>query len=313
MSETHPKNTGPGAEPALAAVAVDHPALDALERRFDEQGYVVVSGALAPSRIEELLGVIESQRAVLANHPHRSPVRDGLNIRPIIDKHPAFLDLLICPTTFGAVAKLLGHYSIQLQQSNLIEAHPSNERRQTGWHSDGGLPTIAVNGVRAFSSLKVGYFLTDLTAPNSGGLVVVPGSHRMQGPPPFEADGTEPVGATELRVGAGDAVIFQQGVWHAAAPNYSSVPRIALYYGYSYRVMRPVDYQRMPDEVLASATAVERQLLGETVTHQGYYVPTEADVPLRAWFERQFGETEDRGQLERVADVAVEGRRAAGS
>lgn len=305
MATTRNPRITPEAEPALAAVDVDLEALAAQKREFDDRGYVVVRGALPAERVAALLSVIDDLRSVFEVHPHRSPVRDGLNIRPIADKHPAFRELVICPGTFAAVTWLLAHWNIQLQQSNLIEARPSNERRLTGWHSDGGIPTLAVNGIRALTSLKIGYFLTDHTEPDSGALMVVPGSHRLQGPPPF--DGTEPVGATQLKLGPGDAVIFQQGVWHAAAPNYASRPRIALYYGYSYRVMRPVDYQHMPEDVLAQCTAVERQLLGETATHQGYYVPTAADAPLKPWFEQHFGAIADFGQLDRVGDVEVAG------
>jgi len=294
-----------GPEPALEAVVIDHDVLSRQQRTFDEFGYVIVRNALTPEQVGRLLAIIEAERPRLEQHPHRSPVQDGLNIRPVVDKHPAFLDLLISPRTFAAVARLLGHYSIQLQQSNLIEARPSDVRRLTGWHSDGGIPTIAVNGIRAFTSLKVGYFLTDHTEPNSGVLMVTPGSHRLQGPPPFDPETGNPVGAVELLLEPGDAVIFQQGVWHAAAPNLSARARVALYYGYSYRVMRPVDYQQMPASLLDGCSPIERQLLGETVTHQGYYVPTDADVPLRPWFESHFGASADRGQLERVADVAL--------
>jgi len=292
-------------ESALAAVVVDHETLARQQHAFDEFGYVIVRNALTSEKVRSLLNVIDAERPALEQHPHRSLVPDGLNIRPVVDKHRAFLDLLICPTTFAAVAKLLGHYSIQLQQSNLIEARPSAERRLTGWHSDGGIPTIAVNGIRAFTSLKVGYFLTDHTRPDTGVLMVVPGSHRLQGAPPFDPETGNPIGAVQLSLAPGDAVIFQQGVWHAAAPNLSERARVALYYGYSYRVMRPVDYQHMPAALLAGCSPVERQLLGETVTHQGYYVPTNADVPLRPWFEDHFGAGVDRGQLERVADVAL--------
>lgn len=292
-------------EPLLEAVIVDHDVLGEQQRVFAEFGYVIVREALEEDTVRSLLAVIEAERPALERHPHRSPVPDGLNIRPVVDKHPAFRNLLICPRTFAAVAKLLGHYSIQLQQSNLIEARPSAARRLTGWHSDGGIPTIAVNGIRAFSSLKVGYFLTDHTRPNSGVLMVVPGSHRLQGPPPFDPETGNPIGAVQLLLRPGDAVIFQQGVWHAAAPNLSERARVALYYGYSYRVMRPVDYQQMPATLLADCSPVERQLLGETVTHQGYYVPTAEDVPLKPWFEAHFGASTDRGQLDRVADVAL--------
>jgi len=141
-----------------------------------------------------------------------------------------------------------------------------------------------------------------------GSLMVVPGSHRLQGPPTFLAGSIDPVGATQLLVNAGDAVVFAQGIWHAAAPNLSTTTRVALYYGYSYRVMRPVDYQSMPPALLAGCSPVERQLLGETVTHQGYYVPTAEDVPLRPWFERHFGRCADFGELERVGNVQLGAR-----
>ncbi|MFM7119176.1 MAG: phytanoyl-CoA dioxygenase family protein, partial [Gammaproteobacteria bacterium] len=292
-------------EPALDAVIVDHDALARHQQNFDEHGYTIVRQALSEQAVRALLEVIDAERRMFEQHPHRSPVRDGLNIRPVVDKHPAFRQLLICPRTFGVVAKLLGHYSIQLQQSNLIEARPSAERRLTGWHSDGGIPTIAVNGIRAFASLKVGYFLTDHTRPDTGVLMLVPGSHRLPGPPPFDPQTGNPIGAVQPSLAPGDAVIFHQGTWHAAAPNFGDQARVAVYYGYSYRVMRPVDYQQMPAALLADCTPVERQLLGETVTHQGYYVPTAEDVPLRPWYEAHFGPSTDRGQLERVADVSL--------
>ena len=61
----------------------------------------------------------------------------------------------------------------------------------------------------------------------------------------------------------------------------------------------------MPEALLDACSPVERQLLGETVTHQGYYVPTDADVPLRPWFAEHFGDIADRGELERVTDVSL--------
>ncbi len=292
-------------EPKLNALAVDHDELDRQKQVFDDLGYVVLPGALPKSKVDELLQAIEDLRESLENDPTRSKVDGGLNIRPIIEKHPAFMDLLIWPTTFVTVVKLLGHYNIQLQQSNLIEAYPNTERRLTGWHSDGGIPAIGVNGIRAFGSLKVAYFLRDLTEPDMGSLMLVPGSHRTQGAPPFLPGEIDPAGSVQMQVKAGDAVIFQQGIWHAAAPNYSNQTRVALYYGYSYRVLRPVDYQTMPEALLSKCTPVEKQLLGETVTHQGYYVPTAADVPLQEWYARNFDDDVDQGELERVGDVML--------
>ena len=289
----------------LDAVHVDQELLEQQQREFDEFGYLILQDVLPQTKVDQLLEVIEEIRPILETHEQRNTVRGGLNIRPVIDKHPAFMELLIWPGSFAAVVKLLGHSSIQLMQSNLIEADPSTENRVTGWHNDGGVPTIAVNGIRAFGSLKVGYFLRDVMDQNMGSLMVVPGSHRMQGAPPFPRHAVDPVGAVQLKLKAGDAVVFHQGLWHAAAPNLSAQRRVALYYGYGYRVLRPVDYQRMPPHVLADCTPIERQLLGETVTHQGYYLPTDADTPLRPWFEKHFGASTDRGNLDRVGNVKL--------
>lgn len=70
--------------------------------------------------------------------------------------------------------------------------------------------------------------LTDLLEPNMGSLMVVPGSRRIQGRPPSMPQARYPIGAVELKLKAGDAVIFQHGVFHAGASNLSDQTRIAL-------------------------------------------------------------------------------------
>ena len=272
----------------LDDLAIDHAALDDHQRRFDELGYTIIKGALPPDKVEELLTVIEEMRAEFHDHVHRNPSERGLNIRPVIDKHPAFLTLLMWPAAFPVVVKLLGHYNIQLMQSHLFEADAGHAQRVTGWHNDGGIPAIEVNGIRAFGSLKVGYSLRSIDQENMGGLMVVPGSHRIQGTPPFRDGEMDPVGAIQVRLEAGDAIVFQQGLWHAAAPNLSNQRRTALYYGYGYRVFRPVDYQTMSAKLMEACSPIERQLLGETVNHQGYYLPTVEDTPLKPWFDEHF-------------------------
>lgn len=280
----------------LHDLVIDHAALDEHQRRFDELGYTILKGALPPAKVQELLAVIEGMRAEFDAHEHRNASERGLNIRPVVDKHPAFRALLMSPAAFPVVVKLLGHYNIQLMQSHLYEADAGHAQRVTGWHNDGGIPAIEVNGIRAFGSLKVGYFLRAISDENMGGLMVVPGSHRIQGAPPFADGEADPVGAIQVRFEAGDAIVFQQGLWHAAAPNLSNQRRTALYYGYGYRVFRPVDYQTMPAKLLEACSPIERQLLGETVNHQGYYLPTVEDTPLKPWFDEHF-EPVNRGNL----------------
>lgn len=258
---------------------------------FDEFGYVIVEDALSSDNVAYFLDAIERVRSQLEASPDRRQDHYGLNIRPIITYDDAFLELLEWSSTFPLAVRFLQHYSIQLMMSHLITVPPHPEKRSIGWHPDGGTPKFYVNGIQALTSLKVGYFLTDLLEPNMGALMVVPGSHRLVGRPPFPENARDPVGAVELKVKAGSAVIFHQGTWHASAPNYSDQTRVVLYYGYGYRTLRPTDYISMPQELIDKVSPIGKQLLGHKVTHLGYILPHDEDCPLKAWYAEHFGET----------------------
>ena len=282
----------------LANFPVDGLCLNDQAQKFGDHGYVVIENALPLQLVDTLRSAIEEIRPQLETSPHRQPTY-GLSVRPMIDKHDVFLDLLYYPTTFPLVVKCLNHYSIQLMVSHLVEVPPNPDKRHVGWHDDGGLPALTVNGIRAFGSLKIGYSLTDVTGDDEGQLMVAPGSHRTQGAPPF--DGADPIGAQTIKLRAGDAVLFQQGTWHAAAPNYSDKSRMNLYFGYNYRFMRPIDYDSFPAELIEKCTPIGKQLLGVKATHEGYYLPTEDDAPLKSWFEQHFGETSGYTHIKNVA------------
>jgi hypothetical protein len=66
---------------------------------------------------------------------------------------------------------------------------------------------------------------------------------------------------------------------------------VVLYYGYNYRVMRPIDYDTMPQSLLDKCSPIGKQLLGHKATHLGYFIPTDADCPLKPWYIERFGET----------------------
>ncbi|HJP30238.1 MAG TPA: phytanoyl-CoA dioxygenase family protein [Candidatus Latescibacteria bacterium] len=255
---------------------------------FERDGYLLVEDALPAEKVADLLTVIASLEARLQDSPHRRQVF-GLDIRPLITEDEAFLELMEWPATFPLAVRFLGHWNLQLTTSHLIMVPPNPDQRNTGWHDDGGKPFFAVDGIRPFMSLKVGYFLTDLLEESMGSLMVVPGSHRQPGRPTWDDGDPDPHGVVELKLRAGAAVIFQQGVWHAGAPNLSQKTRVVLYYGYSSRLLRPIDYERMPQEILDRCTPIGRQLLGDKSSHLGYYIPTDDDVPLKPWYIERFG------------------------
>ncbi len=287
-----------------------------LVEAFDRDGYCIVPGALPPAKVRELLDVVDRHKDRLAKSEHKREVF-GLDVRPIVTEDPAFMTLLEWPATFPLAVRCLKHYSLQLNTSHLIMVPPSpsvseasaearlsragagvtggdqakNVKTNIGWHQDGGSPGPTVDGVRAMFSLKIGYFLTDLLEPDMGQLMVVPGSHRFANGLTYRDGATEPEGAIQLKVRAGDAVLFQNPLYHGGAPNRSQQTRIVLYYGYSYRWLKPIDYETLPPELLASASPIGRQLLGARSSHLGWYIPTEQDTPLKAQYREWFGET----------------------
>ena len=181
------------------------------------------------------------------------------------------------------------HLNLQLYHSHMIITPPqpgSRDRgaRRLGWHQDSGRLNDELEGdPRPRVSLKVGFFLSDTSTQGCGNFHVVPGSHlrnRLE----FPEDGvSNPPGAVSVCASPGAAVFFDRRLWHSASPNLSDVTRKVLFYGYSYRWLRPRDNMTV-DRYLPTADPIRRQLLGISATGgMGYTSPRDEDVPLRAW------------------------------
>ncbi len=130
-------------------------------------------------------------------------------------------------------------------------------------------------------SLKVAFFLTDTTEVGAANMYVIPGS-QVKNQIDFPADPlAEPADGIAVRAPRGSAVFFDRRIWHASSPNYLSFPRKVLFYGYSYRWLRPRDNMTVAHYAYRS-NPIRQQLMG--VSHSGnhgYTSPQETDVPLR--------------------------------
>jgi ectoine hydroxylase-related dioxygenase (phytanoyl-CoA dioxygenase family) len=85
----------------------------------------------------------------------------------------------------------------------------------------------------------------------------------------------DPIGVEvkDIRLNAGDALFFENRIFHTAAPNRSDRTSKVVIYGYSYRWMKPEIYLEAPDDqLLLTVDPITRQLLG------GY-----RDVDTPAW------------------------------
>jgi ectoine hydroxylase-related dioxygenase (phytanoyl-CoA dioxygenase family) len=165
---------------------------------------------------------------------------------------------------------------------------PPKKRLQ--WHQDSDrLNRDLETHPRPRISLKVGYFLTDTTAPGAGNMMVLPGSHLQDGLSLPEDGVSDPAGAVPIRVKPGAAIFFDRRVWHTPSPNCSDQTRKALFYGYSYRWLRPRDDMTVA-HLMERCDPIRRQLLGASPTGgYGYTSPTDEDVPLRGWLREHLG------------------------
>lgn len=256
------------------------------QRQFDEEGYLILEDAIPETLVERLTAAVDridaQERAAKGLGSG-----DGLNILDFIGRDDLFLELLDWPQTFPKVWGILG-WNIQLYHSHMIITPPKATsgpgQRGLNWHKDSGrLNQELETNPQPRISLKVAYFLTDTTELGRANLYVIPGSH-LQNKLDIPAEG-EPAGSLAIRVKPGTAVLFDRRIWHASSPNISEVPRKVLFYGYSYRWLRPRDNMTV-GHYLERCDPIRRQLLGTSSTGgYGYSSPSPEDVPLRAWLE----------------------------
>jgi ectoine hydroxylase len=254
----------------------------------ERDGYLLVRGALGAPKVAQLLAVAEREDARYRQQPGVGPYH-VLNRHDLIDGDASWLDLVDLPTTFAKVWGVLG-WHIQLFHTQLIVTPPAPPQAAPGaygWHQDNNRMNLDIDATpQPRMSLKVGYFLTDLPHAGMGNLAVVPGSHR-DGRPDWSLDDEH--NAIEIVADAGDAVIFDRRLWHAASTNTSDRTRVFVTYGYSYRWLRTKSAMHHED-LFAQVDPIRRQLLGASSSANGYFEPTDEDVPLRAWIREHLGE-----------------------
>ncbi|HLH99867.1 MAG TPA: phytanoyl-CoA dioxygenase family protein [Acidimicrobiales bacterium] len=275
---------------------VDRDQLDRYREEFWDNGFLVLPDVLSPeecARYIKIMDRLDETVTVGVRGRARQP-GDRLELRNLVKKEPAFLELVDRPDVLTILAYLLG-YNIQLGNSHAFirpgyeEDTDATRQGLFGWHRDLMPTATAINGRYPHLATRVGYFFTPADKPRMGSLYLVPGSHRVAGRPAWNRATDQPYGMYELLIEAGSAVLFDNRLWHATAPNYSHVARKNLYMEYAPRWMRPFDYYFQDDAVYSASDPVRRQLLGYSFTsiedgHVGYQEPnTEVDTPLKAW------------------------------
>ncbi len=250
---------------------------------FEQTGVLTIEAALSPDQVAALTTAtdrIHEQALANGQDPHKSYFHPNF-----IPDDPLFADLVDYPRVLPKVWGILG-WNIYLYHAHLIVTPPSGQPRDDktfGWHQDSGRMNVEMEShPRPRLSLKVAYFLSDTSEEGRGNFWVVPGSH-LHDTLDRPADGHgQPAGATPVLAKPGTAVFFDRRTWHAASPNWSDVTRKVLFYGYGYRWIRTKDDMTV-ESLWEQSDPIRRQILGDGVNANGYYSPTDADVPLRTW------------------------------
>ena len=278
---------------------------------FEREGYLIFPNALTEKQVAQLLNAVEKCR-------HYLKERDGVQqqdrflLLDCIGLEEAFLDLIDLPTIFPKIWGILG-WNIQIYNSNLSVAPPMGESGAVHrvhylhsynpslntmvavqspqeiwkWHRDGGRLNVELGELpHPRISVKVAFFLTDTLEENCGNMYIVPGSHKdLVLWSSHLSTESSPSSSVPVQVKAGSAMIFDRRLLHSASPNVSTHIRKVLFYGYSYRWLRPRDDMTVA-HYFDQVDPIRRQLLGYSLSAYGYSSPCLDDVPLRQWLEQ---------------------------
>ncbi len=232
-----------------------HP--DRLELEMKVHGFCVIEEVIPAACCEEVEArVLEAARRQC--RPGTAPENVSF-CAGIINHEQSFAPYLAEPRLLQIVTSLLGH-DVRVSFTSAIVNEPGNARGD--WHADwpfnqrnaGHVPAPYPDATMHLTTL---WMLSPFTADN-GGTLVVPGSHRSSTNPTARM-GVEPARdlSAQMQVmgPAGSVLVFDSRLWHATAPNQSSVPRVALAVRYApwwlnLDVLRPNsdERRRMVDE-----------------------------------------------------------------
>ena len=263
------------------------PLTESQRQSFADDGYLVIPNALDRDTVNNLLAEADQLCAPFLNKPELAgkPEYNHLDLRRGLLKHKALLALVANSTTVSLLVQLLSP-NIHLHSTTVIYKRPETldaPSFRRGWHRDIRIPKDLGHEKLPLVGIKVCYCLTDFQQPNCGMTLMARGTHLRTEPLKIPKGDVDPIDieVKDLRLNAGDALFFENRIFHTAAPNRSDRTSKVVIYGYAYRWMKPEVYLETPDvQQLLTVDPITRQLLG------GY---RDVDTPpwaLERWAKR---------------------------
>ena len=226
---------------------------------FDDEGYLVVEKALGTDQIAELTEVCD--RIMEAYGNGGKPIKQ---LRAGLIEEPAFRNLIAHSTTVPLVVQLLNP-NIHVQNTAIIYKYPEDAQTAEpvrAWHRDIGITRDIGHVNQPRIGIKVCYCLTDFLEPESGITRFSPQSHLTSEPLGIPGGEVDPLEVLQPECKTGDALFFENRIFHTKAPNLTNRTSKVIMVGYSYSWMRNGYYlEDLDHDVISCLDPIERQLL----------------------------------------------------
>jgi ectoine hydroxylase len=263
--------------------------------QFDRDGFLIIRGALTADEVDRYVDALDRVYAAAAADGR---VQQGSSMHQLsaVANCQDAAGLIDHPATFPYVWSLLG-WNVHIYHSHL-DVHPTLPAQRPfrfEWHQDGGRQNREIEtDPRPRLSVKLAYWLSDVSEPGRGNFKVVPGSHLtnwISGPPRRDVQWPDPEGAIEVTANAGDVVLFDRRLWHARSDNYSAYTRKAMFFGYTFRwiAIRDENDGIWSSDWADQLSPVQRQLLGGLKETDGDHAwgHYPATTPLYGWLNER--------------------------
>ena len=253
-------------------------------QQFRDNGFLIIDGALDAGLVANLTTALDE-----LTEPDSGRI---YNVADILGKHESFVELVDRPRVLPVIRELLGdniwvnhtHYNV-----NPPDARINGRKRSNGygWHRDGGVINDDIPKPAPLFSIKVAFYLSDLSVPGRGQTYVIKGSHKSsENCPPNEV---LPASAYPICVSPGSALLFDRRLVHSIrSSNESDITRKAIFIQYAYRWICAVDAMTVGG-LADRCDPVRKQLLGlmpeynvidGAAGRSSRYYPTLNDLPL---------------------------------
>jgi ectoine hydroxylase-related dioxygenase (phytanoyl-CoA dioxygenase family) len=254
---------------------------------FEKDGFLILRNALDADTLERLIDAGDRRARSFLDKPkvHDRSEYNQLDLRPGLLAEQVFRTLISHSSTVPLIVQLLGP-NIHLHSIALIYKRPEAQDLspfRRGWHRDIRIPRDLGHEGLPRVGIKVCYCLTDFHQPNSGMTLFARKSHLISNALTIPRGRVDPenLEVCDPILNAGDAILFENRIFHTAAPNQSDRVSRVLMYGYAYRWMKPEVYLENPDgKLLEKADPITRQLLG------GYRDVDTVPWALQRWANR---------------------------